>query len=695
MAIVGLVVLGAVLVQGRCRDRGPDSTAAAGDSAGATGSSSQSAGTPGGSQPIHLGGAAAAGPGTVEGYVIDAASGEPVPYVDVIFREGAAESTANSGDAGRYQIELPAGQYAIRAIGDRIVGLPHPALRVAGSTVRFDVKVQRLATVRGQVVDHRGSPVGGATVLFMPEGAVQGQMVELGDILGSITADAGGSFELDVPAGNNVALEAESGGLRGRAMVDALPPGGEGQALIRLEQGASLAGIVRAPSGAPVGGAEVHVAIRADGMDQRHALTSGADGRFAIDPVLAGAAVLEARAKGYAQSVPTEAILAPGEASQVELRLQEPLVLAGRAVDSDGEPVADVRVRAGRAGTRMKALETYTGPDGGFRVDAVDRGPYWVSGYKEGYAVATHEGVTMPVEDLTLRLAGFGGIRGRVVGDDTKPLGEFTVAIDSFRPVGVAAPKPGGTGTLMMPSDGRFELSPLAPGRYDLVVTAPGLAPARAYDVEVPPDDFAEVEVTMGRGGRIEGRVTSARTGKPLSMARVAVTPGGDTFAFTDSNGRFSIDDVGPGRRSLVATHPGFMALTLGGVEVAAGATRTVDLALTPTEARAGAAEVSGIGVVLDDRGDELRVRQVINGGPAERAGVKARDVLVSIDGAGTAGLRPEEAADRLRGTEGTTVVIELERGDRTLRLEIERARFRAPDQDRGLVAMLDTGRVR
>jgi hypothetical protein len=411
--------------------------------------------------------------------------------------------------------------------------------------------------------------------------------------------------------------------------------------------------------------------------------------------VLAGTAVLEAQAQDYAQSVPTQATLAAGAESKVELRLQEPLVLAGRAVDSAGEPVADVRIRTGRAGTRMKALETYTGPDGSFRLDAVDRGPWWVSAYKEGYAIATREGVTMPVEDLTLRLDGFGGIRGRVVGAASKPLGEFTVAIDRFRPVGVGKPKPGGTGTLMMPSDGRFELSPLAPGHYDLVVTAPGLAPANLYDVEVPADDFAEVEVTMGRGGRIEGRVTSARTGKPLAMARVGVAPGADTFAFTDSSGRFSIDDVGPGRRSLVVTHRGFLTFTFGGVEVAPGATRSVDIALTPTDARAGAAEVSGIGVVLEQRGDEVRVREVVAGGPAEGAGVKAKDVLVSIDGERVAGLRPEQAADRLRGAEGTTVVIEIARDGKTLRLEIERARFRAPDLDRGLVAMLDPGRVR
>jgi hypothetical protein len=699
LAIIALVAVAGVLLYGRCRDRpaevpGTSSSAEAGstDRAGAGGE----APSPG--QPFHLRGAATAGPGTVQGYVIDAASGDPVPYVDVIFRQGGAETTANSGDAGSYLLELPPGDYVVRALGDRVVALPQPALRVAGgpSPVRYDVRVQQLATVRGQVVDHRGNGVAGATVSLMPEDAGQAQLVQMGDILGTATSDAGGAFEIDAPAGDNVAIEAESAGLRGRAVVPALAPGGEGAVVIRLEQGASLTGIVRAPSNAPVAGATVHIAVRAEGMDQRHQLTTGADGRFAIDPVLAGTAVLEALADGYAQSVPTSETLAPGAESRVELRLQKPLVLAGQVIDGDGKPVEGVRVRTGRAGTRMKAFQTYTDADGGFRFDAVDRGPYWVSGYKQGYAIATREGVTMPVDDLTLRLAGFGGVRGRVVDADREPLGDFTVRIDRFRPVGVGAPKPGGSGTRLSPGDGRFELTPLEPGTYDLVVTAPGLAPASLYDVEVPAEDWAEVEVTMGRGGRIEGRITSARTGRPLAMARVAVAPGGDVFAFTERDGRFAIDDVGPGRRSLVITHPGHLALTVGGVEVAAGATRTVEVGLTPTGAgNNNAAEVSGIGVVLERRGDAVRIREVVDDGPAAGAGVKVGDVLVTIDGAAVAGLRAEDAADRLRGTAGTTVVIEIARGSQNRRFELERARFRAPDRDRGLVAMLGPAGLR
>lgn len=694
LALAGLTLVAAVLLYGRCRGASPTGDSAAGGTgATAPGSAAQGEAASGAGQAIRLGGAPA-GPGAVEGFVLDVATGAPVPYVDIIFRQGGAETTANSGEQGQYDIELAAGEYQVRAIGDGVVGLPQPVLRVAGgpAPVRFDIEVQRLATVRGQVVDHRGGGVAGATVVLMPASAAQGQLVKMGDVLGSLTTDPGGGFELEVLAGGDVALEAESAGLRGRAVLDSVAPGSERQVVIRLEQGASLAGIVRAPSGAPVAGAQVHVSVRANGMEQRHELTCGDDGRFAIDPVLAGAAVLEARAEGYAQAAPTGATLAPGKEAKVELRLQEPLAMAGRVVDAAGEPVAGVRVRAGRAGTRMKALETHTAADGTFAFDAVDRGPYWVSGFKEGYAVATREGVVTPIEDLVLRLPGFGGVRGRVVGADARPLGEFTIRVARFRPHGVTAPKPGGGGTRVSPDDGRFELSPLEPGAYDLVVSATGLAPVHLHDVEVPADGWAEVEVTMGAGGRIAGRVTSAKTARPLAMARVAVAGAGDdTFAFTDRDGRFAIEDVSPGRRSLVVTHPGFLALTLGGVEVAAGAARTVQVALTPSETHLGATEVSGVGVVIDRRGSdpaELYVREVIAGSPAEGAGVKARDVLVAIDGASVAGLRPEAAADRLRGAEGTRVVIEIARGGQNLRIEVERARFHAPDPDRGLVAM-------
>ena len=47
-------------------------------------------------------------------------------------------------------------------------------------------------------------------------------------------------------------------------------------------------------------------------------------------------------------------------------------------------------------------------------------------------------------------------------------------------------------------------------------------------------------------------------------------------------------------------------------------------------------------------------------GAPAERAGIRAQDLVVAIDGTPTAGLSLYDVADRLQGPEGSEVVLRV-----------------------------------
>lgn len=72
-------------------------------------------------------------------------------------------------------------------------------------------------------------------------------------------------------------------------------------------------------------------------------------------------------------------------------------------------------------------------------------------------------------------------------------------------------------------------------------------------------------------------------------------------------------------------------------------------------------AEFGGIGVVLDDDEEKrIVVRRLLFDGTAAAAGVRAGDLLISIDGELTAGKTLEEVFPRLRGTPGSEVAIEL-----------------------------------
>ncbi len=71
-----------------------------------------------------------------------------------------------------------------------------------------------------------------------------------------------------------------------------------------------------------------------------------------------------------------------------------------------------------------------------------------------------------------------------------------------------------------------------------------------------------------------------------------------------------------------------------------------------------------GIGVELDESATRAVVLRVVRDSPADRAGVRAGDEIVRIDGEDVRGLPGEEVGRRLAGERGTPVKLGLLRGD-------------------------------
>lgn len=82
-----------------------------------------------------------------------------------------------------------------------------------------------------------------------------------------------------------------------------------------------------------------------------------------------------------------------------------------------------------------------------------------------------------------------------------------------------------------------------------------------------------------------------------------------------------------------------------------------------------------GIGAVLMKRGDEILVENPMEGQPAFKAGLRAGDVIVSVDGKAVGGLELQKVVKRIRGSKGSTVVLTVQRlGEaRDLTFSIER----------------------
>ena len=89
-----------------------------------------------------------------------------------------------------------------------------------------------------------------------------------------------------------------------------------------------------------------------------------------------------------------------------------------------------------------------------------------------------------------------------------------------------------------------------------------------------------------------------------------------------------------------------------------------------------------GVGLQVAQQGDRIEVTNVFEGSPAEEAGVRAGDFLVSVDGTPVKGA-VEPTVERIRGPEGTTVELGFVRpGEGRREVEVERSKIQVPVVD-------------
>ncbi len=83
-----------------------------------------------------------------------------------------------------------------------------------------------------------------------------------------------------------------------------------------------------------------------------------------------------------------------------------------------------------------------------------------------------------------------------------------------------------------------------------------------------------------------------------------------------------------------------------------------------------------GLGILISQRNGQLTVITPIEGTPASRLGIRAGDVISTIEGEPTETMSVDEAVDKLKGPKGTQVRIEIERRglDEPLKMTVTRA---------------------
>lgn len=347
----------------------------------------------------------------------------------------------------------------------------------------------------------------------------------------------------------------------GRALVVVADgPADAGRHALRL--GRTVSGSVRDDLGTPLAGARVALSERSrlERRDTFHAeVRAASDGGFTIEGAPDGEPLAwSAGAPGCMEGTG----LLGGE-TRLEIVLDRAQRISGRVVDPDGRPVPEARieVRYLRDGWSATGRErVVVGEDGGFAFDREAPLAVVVEVRAKGFRLSERKLDPLPKESA---------LRERILGDVVLDRGRALRGRVTDAASGAALPgvslrakttREEGDRVVLdeqqatSGEEGAFRIEGIAADRPVRVeARAAGFAP-KTLEVEAGTDD-AEVELALGRGGRVEGRLC----GRPFEIARSEIWPSAGGFAEMrssakkpDAAGRFVFTGVEPGRRTYL-----------------------------------------------------------------------------------------------------------------------------------------------
>ncbi len=93
-----------------------------------------------------------------------------------------------------------------------------------------------------------------------------------------------------------------------------------------------------------------------------------------------------------------------------------------------------------------------------------------------------------------------------------------------------------------------------------------------------------------------------------------------------------------------------------------------------------------GIGAELSKEKNNIIIVSPISGSPADKAGLKPRDIIAKVDGETTYGMNISQAVDKIRGKAGTVVTLELVRSGKPLEVKITRDVIKIPSVEHSML---------
>jgi hypothetical protein len=452
---------------------------------------------------------------------------------------------------------------------------------------------------------------------------------------------------------------------------------------IRMVMPAIVQGKVEDPDGKPVFGAEVSLSTA--GLHGLRRTTTDDRGRFIFDQVIPGDFVLRAKFRGYAPDRKKDGVVSPGKVADVNIVLNPVKGIGGEVTTPAGVPVM-------RAFVFSDDVDRHLGMSD-------ENGRFWLPGPFKSEEIrvwaehsewgpSSEEEFSIGAREVVLRLTEPGSIVGQVISTvDGKPLGHYEVVANSYTDIEDTGGKTlGHKSTSVHDPEGRFELSSMPPGTYEVWIFAEDYSLAQRRGLKVVTGKQTEAGIFyLVPGGTVFGRVVDDRTGLPLASARIRI----DRSRFglkqksvhSDSEGKFRLTGISTERVSIGVSHKGYWTELISGIIVPSKG--ELDLGIVRLEQMVEehkyAFKYVGVGMGLGMWEGRPIVGNVFENSPAALAGLKEKTLIMRVNGIDTSELDLQRVLELIRGKIGSIVTLDVlpPGSTQTKIVRIERANIR------------------
>lgn len=581
---------------------------------------------------------------TLDGVVRDVVTRAPIPRAVISWSGGTTQTNA----LGAFQLPAPKSQIWLD-VGAKGF-LPRTewvSLELARAGGRLDLALSPVSAIEGQVME-QGTPRAGVSVWAeLTEGVRRGERSPI------VLSNARGEFRIECSEGLRRVMAVTPAGVTFSGPEVRIAVGETHKGVV-LELGdlGLVSGTVR-KDGAPFSTASLTL-VNAFTEDSVSTTTALLDGRFSFNAVPVGRYLVQVRHGAFSTIAGPFDHRDDGQPWNIE-------VTAGKVLSGRVEPaVGGVRVRWRSGDWSGPSSETVSAADGTFTFEGVPAAQVLLDAEgPDGAATATAK----PGDQVVLRLER-GKALVRVIDDSGAAVADAVVLARSDETGAVRK-------YVLMAPDGVFQID-LPKGRWIVLAEVSGRGRTGGQLVTIA---GAPVDITLRLTATdpVHGRVVDRTSKLPIQNARIrAESAMGKVSVTTDARGEFTLPPQ-PKQVQLIVGREGYEAQGFYLPARPDASNLVVELQPAPNKPfQDDAPRFEGVGMTLRPDPTRISVQVVNEGSPAERAGVRAGDVIVTIDGA-PAGADLQNVVSRIRGPAGTAVRIGFEREGRPLELVLRR----------------------